>query len=110
VNDTNVVTGATRNYGDWSGRTFTLSPDGTAAVFVPVSGQGAGSPQYLDLTTGARTPLPGANGFGSTAWGPGGWLFYSSNDGRGLAAWHPGLRAPRIMVGVESVLTSPAAL
>jgi hypothetical protein len=110
LNSWNVVTGATRNHGRWSARTFTLAPDGTAAVFVPVSGPGAGSPQYLDLATGRTVPVPQANGFGRTVWGPDGWLFYSTDQVDGLAAWRPGMARPHILWGVQPVLSAAAAM
>ncbi|MDQ1519266.1 MAG: hypothetical protein QOI55_339, partial [Actinomycetota bacterium] len=100
----------TRNYGSWGERTFSLAPDGHAVIFAPVTGNDAGSPHYLDFATGQQVPLPAANGFGRTVWGPGGWLFYSTNDGDGLAAWRPGMATPRIIAGVESVLAAAAAL
>ncbi|MDQ1521738.1 MAG: hypothetical protein QOI55_2811, partial [Actinomycetota bacterium] len=38
TNVSNVVTGATRNYGSWGERTFSLAPDGHAVIFAPVTG------------------------------------------------------------------------
>jgi hypothetical protein len=110
ANVTNVVTDETKNYGDWSARTFSLAPDGHGAVFVPLSGDGAGAPQYLDFASETRVPLPAANAVGRIVWGTGGWIFYSSDDGRGLAAWRPGMTRPRILTGVAPVLDAAAAI
>jgi hypothetical protein len=110
VNVTDVANGTTREYGDWSVRTLSLAPDGSAAVFVPIAGDGAGTPQYLDLASGRVTELPGANGVGRVVWGPGGWLFYSTDEADSLAAWRPGLAEPRALPGVLSVFAAAAAI
>jgi hypothetical protein len=110
VGVTDVATGATREYDEWSARTLSLAPDGSAAVFVPISGEGAGTPQYLDLNSGDVTPLPNANGVGRVVWGPDGWLFYSTDTADALAAWRPGLTTPRALPGVLSVFAAAAAI
>jgi hypothetical protein len=104
-----VATGERRDLGDWTTRGVSLSPDGTAVVFNPFAGEGAGSLQYVDLTTGARTPLPQASTYGTTVWGPGGWVFYNADDVEGLAAWRPGMTAPIALPGVLSSLDTAAA-
>jgi hypothetical protein len=104
-----VVTGATRVLGDWTTRGISLAPDGSAVIFNPISGDGAGSLQYVDLATGTRTPLPQASTYGSTVWGPNGWVFYNADDIDGLAAWRPGMVAPIALNGVSSSLPVAAA-
>jgi hypothetical protein len=98
VSVTNLATGATNTYQFWSPRDTSVAPDGHAVVFVPESGNGTGSPQVLDVATGTVSPLPRANGFGSTVWGPNGWMFYATDAG--LAAWRPEMLAPRVLPGV----------
>ena len=84
-----------------------VAPDGHAVVFVPESGDGAGDPHVLDGATGTITPLPRADGFVSTVWGPNGWVFYAADSG--LAAWRPGMTAPRLLSGVLIAPSTTAA-